>query len=239
MQVFGRLVLLFCAGMLLLPAPYAHAVAPPSLDQVLKGAEELRDGDLDELLNRQLDKAERDERAGKGKQPVLTETDQLRDGNLETLLNRQLDNVEQDDKQKPVEKDVTVGQDAPAGNGKPLQTPSAKNVTAKQEDNGGADQDLTEEDVTKAYRKVVETARKETGNPLRISGSLFVIIVLGAALALIIICVNIARFTAYRISCAINQCDRGRPLTQTDVHYSWYYRDAIARFPPPRTSHRR
>lgn len=168
MPVFGRLVLLLCAG-ILLSASMARAVSPPSLDQVMKGAEQLRDGDPEALLNRQLDKAEQRERTKDGK----------------------------------------------------------------------PGQELTEEDVTKAYRKVTATAAKEAGNPAKKSGSLFVIVVLGSALVLILLCINIARFAAYRISCYLDQGDRGRPLNNTDVRYSWYYRDAIARFPAPRQSHRR
>ena len=168
MRIFGRLVLLLCAGAVLLPAPSARAVTPPSFEQVMKGAEQLRDGDPDELLNRQLDRVEQRERAG-GSQP---------------------------------------------------------------------EKEFTEEDVTRAYQQVTTTAVKEAKRPARKSGSLFVIIVLGAAFVLIVLCVHLARFAAYRISCALNQGDWGRPLTPTDVRYSWYYRDAIARVPPPRGPHR-
>ncbi|MHB9106384.1 MAG: hypothetical protein ACYDCO_04945 [Armatimonadota bacterium] len=169
MQVFGRLGLLLCASALLLSAPMSFAVSPPSLEQVMKGAEQLRDGDPEELLNRQLDKVEQRERA-KGDQPK---------------------------------------------------------------------KELTEEDVTTAYRQVSQTAAKEAGNPAKKSGSLFVIIVLGSAFVLVLLCVNLARFAAYRISRLLDQCNWGRPLNHTDVRYSWYYRDAISRFPPPRPSHRR
>ena len=150
-----------CIGMLLLAlvagGPRTHAV--PDLDTVMRGAEQLKQADPDELLNRALDKAAQREQAG---QPHT----------------------------------------APA-----------------------------EQDAAKAYGQVTGKALDRAGRP---NAGIFVIAVLGIALVLTMLSVRLIRFIAHRLAGAVNRADLGRSLTDADVRYSWYYRDAISRFPEPR-----